>query len=331
MKPSELSSTLEFCIKNHYPVLIAGSPGIGKSDIVTKACENLGVNLIISHPVVSDPTDYKGLPFVVDGHAEFLPFGDLRKLIEATEETVFFLDDLGQAPASVQASAMQLLLARQINGHRVSDKVTFVSATNRREDRAGVQGILEPVKSRFASIIELTVDHEDWIKWAIENDMPVELIAFLRFRPDFINDFKPTREMKNSPCPRTIAFCGKMINQKLPKELEFEVFCGAVGEGFTSEFIAFLKIYRNLPNIDVLIKSPETADVPSDVSTLYALTGALANKANDKNFASIMKYIDRLPTEYGVLFIKDATNRNQKLTYNKAHVDWTTKHYDVLV
>ena len=91
------------------------------------------------------------MPFVTDGQAEFLPFGDLRALIQADKDTVFFLDDLGQAPPTVQAAAMQLILARRINGHHVSDSVTFIAATNRKQDKAGVSGILEPVKSRFAT------------------------------------------------------------------------------------------------------------------------------------------------------------------------------------
>jgi DNA replication protein DnaC len=83
--------------------LFIGPTGVGKTDIVTQACQEANARLIISHPVVSDPTDYKGLPFAdPDGKtARFLPFGDLAELSNAKEETVFFLDDLGQAPASV--------------------------------------------------------------------------------------------------------------------------------------------------------------------------------------------------------------------------------------
>jgi hypothetical protein len=61
------------------PVLIKGAPGTGKTDIVTSACCKAGVELIISHPVgVDEPIDYKGLPALRDGHAEFLPFGALH-------------------------------------------------------------------------------------------------------------------------------------------------------------------------------------------------------------------------------------------------------------
>lgn len=214
MRAKNLSEFLEFSIQNHFPVLIKGKPGIGKSDIVAQACNKLDVDLIISHPVVSDPTDFKGLPFPgEDGIAHFLPFGDLHSLVTATKETVFFLDDLGQAPASVQAACMQLLLARRINGHKVSDNVTFIAATNRREDRAAVNGLLEPVKSRFASIVELEVNTDDWIQWALNNNMPTELISFIQFRPELLDNFEPSKDIINSPMPRTVAYVGKMQNE----------------------------------------------------------------------------------------------------------------------
>ena len=63
MKPTELSDYLSFAIANNFPTLITGKPGIGKSDIVSQAAKVADTKLIISHPVVSDPTDYKGLPF----------------------------------------------------------------------------------------------------------------------------------------------------------------------------------------------------------------------------------------------------------------------------
>src|SRR5688572_28860406 len=158
MTPSQLEGFLAFCFTNRLPVLIKGKPGIGKSDITEQAAIAANCKLIISHPVVSDPTDYKGLPFAMNGEAHFLPYSDLKKLIDAKEPTVFFLDDLGQAPAAVQAACMQLILARQLNGHKISDFVTFLAATNRKEDKAAVSGLLEPVKSRFASIVELEVN-----------------------------------------------------------------------------------------------------------------------------------------------------------------------------
>jgi len=155
--PSQLTTLLTGYFSIREPVLVTGAPGIGKSDIIAQAATANGMGLLISHPVTADPTDAKGLPWPVQGsdHATFLPFGDLYQAINATSPMVWFLDDLGQASPAVQAAFMQLLLARRVNGHALPECVTFAAATNRRIDRAGVSGILEPVKSRFASIVEL--------------------------------------------------------------------------------------------------------------------------------------------------------------------------------
>jgi len=333
MRAKQLKDAIKFAIKNQYPLLIKGAPGIGKTDIVAQAACETGTELIISHPVVSDPTDFKGLPFPnKDGtSAKFLPFGDLLKLIKADKPTLFFLDDLGQAPASVQAACMQLLLARRINGHVVSDDVTFLAATNRRKDKAGVQGILEPVKSRFSAILELEVNIDDWVEWAIENNLPVELIAFIRFRPNLLQNFKPTSDIINTPSPRTVANVGKMMNAHLPKDTEYEMISGAAGEGLAVELLGFLKVYRDLPDIEKLIADPMGADVPDEPSTLFAVCGALSASANKKNMGNIIKFTNRLPAEFQVLLLKDAIKRNKSLTNTKEFSAWAIEHADVIL
>lgn len=325
MKPSELQATLLFAITNNLAVLIKGKPGIGKSDIIEEACLEAKAELIISHPVVSDPTDFKGLPFASNGEAHFLPFNDLKKLIDAKTPTVFFLDDLGQAPAAVQAACMQLILARKINGFKVSDQVTFLAATNRREDKAAVSGLLEPVKSRFASIIELEVNTEDWVRWALgKGNMPTELIAFIRFRPELLDKFEPTKDIINSPSPRTVAHVGKMQNAGIPKGLEFELFKGAAGEGFAAQYKAFLDIYANLPNIDQICLNPDSVEVPTEPSVLYAVSGALAAKMNDVNAKNVFSYINRLPAEIGVACVKDTVTRNSKIVNTRPYIQWAS-------
>jgi len=333
MKASQLQSTIAYAIKHKLPILVKGAPGTGKSDIIAQACTAAGAELIISHPVVSDPTDYKGLPFPVKDKEEatFLPFGDLLRLIKANKPTVFFLDDLGQAPMSVQASCMQLILARRINGHRVSEHVVFLAATNRRQDKAGVMGILEPVKSRFAAIVELEVNVDDWVDWAYKEDMPAELIAFIRYRPNLLHDFKPTADIVNTPCPRTVAYVGNMMKAGIPAGLEYELTGGAAGEGFAAEFIGFLNIYKELPDIPTLIQNPEQAPVPTEPSLLFAICGALVHKAERKNFANILRYANRIPAEFQVLLVKDAIKRNKALSSTPEFSAWAVKHSDLVL
>lgn len=330
MKPSQLLTLLSHTIQAGRPVLITGGPGVGKTDIVTHAAELAGADLIISHPAVADPTDVKGLPWPdKDGlSATFLPFGELSRAVIATRPTVWFLDDLGQAPASVQASFMQLLLARRVNHHVLPDCVTFIAATNRRTDRAGVSGILEPVKSRFATIVELDADLNDWCTWAFAHDINPLLIAFLRFRANLLNDFKATADLMNSPTPRTWSNLAKIEALGLPRDVESGALAGAVGEGASAEYLAFRRIAQELPNIDDLLQDPDKGKIPDQPAALYAVVTGMAARSTMALFPNIVRYAERLTEaakgEFAALLIRDSHRRDAAIASSPAFIKMAT-------
>lgn len=268
------------------------------------------------------------MPYAHNGSADFLPFGHLKQIINAERPTVFFLDDLGQASDAVQAALMQLLLSREINGNKISDHVVFVAATNKKSDKAAVSAILEPVKSRFISIINLEVDPADWIEWATKNNMPTELIAFIQMKPDMLLAFEATHEIKNSPCPRTIANLGAIQNAGFDKEDLAELFIGAAGEKFTTEYMMFLDIYRRAPRFADVITNPETCMLPNETDeTLRNIICAnLKMKANIANFDSIVKYVKRMGDEYAQFIITAIVNDNEALKSTKTYTDWVVRN-----
>lgn len=328
MNANQLKETLTVTMKHRLPVLIKGAPGIGKSDVVTQVAKALKMDLLVMHPVVSDPTDFKGMPFVIDNEASFVPFGDLKVLIDATKPTICFLDDLGQAPACVQAAAMQLILARQINGKKISNKVVFVAATNRRQDRAGVTSILEPVKSRFATILELKADVDTWVEWAFKNRMPEELIGFIRFRPELLHAGEATADIVNHPCPRTIAYAGKLLRAGLKN---IEVLAGAIGEGAAAELIGFLRVHDEMPDIDDIMENPTTAVVPKEMATLYAVSSALISRITEKNASAVFSYAERLPADFCVKMMLDGRRKNAAVCECRQFIKLCSKHQGIVL
>jgi len=330
MRTAQVEQLLRVSIPHGLSALLVGQPGVGKTSIIKQLAEELKYELIIMHPAVSDPTDYKGLPFATpDGKAKFLPFDDLNRLIETDKPTIAFLDDLGQAPASVQAACMQLILERRINGHMISDKVMFTAATNRASDRAGVTPILEPVKSRFVNIIDVDIHVDDWIKWALKEDLPIEVIAFVKYCPSALTDWKPEREIKQQPSPRTIEFMARMFaTGQVPPAIEFDTYKSIVGEGIAGQFVGFIKVMRELPDPDQCIMSPDTAPVPKSPDAAYALAVTLTRKANANNLGNILKYTSRLQKEYDVLFIKFAIEQNKALANTKAYIKWASENHE---
>lgn len=332
--PKDLSIVLAHLMRHKAPIMITGRPGIGKSEIVEQASKDANAELIISHPVVSDPTDYKGLPFGNAKEANFVPFAELRKLINAQRPTVFFLDDLGQASPAVQAAAMQLILARRINGHKVSDDVTFVAATNRRKDKAGVVGILEPVKSRF-SIFELEPTLNDWVDWALTKDwIPLVLINACRWKPEWIREWSPAQRgaIENSPCPRNIVEVAKMMNiPELTGRLRYKVFASRLGSGPATELNAFLDVYNKLPSMKSIIKDPNGALIPHGADAKYAMVGALVEHSNENTFEPIVRYLNRLSAEYSIFYMKDVSKRKRELQGTPTFINWAHRHKEVLL
>jgi hypothetical protein len=331
MRPKDVFALLVESIKAKFPVMLTGQPGVGKTDIVKAVAKAVDHALIVCHLVVYDATDMKGIPYPsADGEtARWLPYGVLKSILGATTPTVVFFDDMGQAPASVQASTMQLLLERAIDGHKVPDCVTFVAATNRRTDKAGVGGILEPVKSRFVTIVNVDAHVDDWCEWALDNGIDPMMVAFHRLRgSELLSAFKPSADMTQSPTPRTWVHCDRITKLKLPFEVMREAAGGSVGADAAGEYFAFREIVAQLPNPDALLMDPDKAMIPNNPSALYAVATALGAKANVNTFDSIARYAERLVGagrgEFAALMIQDSLRRCVELMHTPAWVKLAT-------
>ena len=104
-------------------------------------------------------------------------------------------------------------------------------------------------------------------------------------------DFNPTSDIINSPCPRTIAHVGRILNGNPPEDVRSELIEGAVGAGFAAEFEAFVNIYTKLPSLDDMIKNPTNIAIPEQPDMLYALCGLVAYGINEHNLSNLLSLL----------------------------------------
>jgi hypothetical protein len=326
-------------LKARYNIMFTGMPGIGKTAMIKMVALEMKYDLEIFHPVISDPTDFKGMPWIFqdkDGktHCVFVAFDQLKRLTEATRPVICFLDDFGQAPVAVQAACMQLLHGGEIAGRKLSKHVRFAACTNRKQDRAGVSGILEPVKSRFHGIFELVPELDPWITFAVTVGISPMLVAFMRHRPGWLNGgdegWSPVSDIVNQPCPRTIEHLSDVVNMGFDKVVRPSAYAGAVGKGMANEFYAFEQLVVRMPDIDVVLANPNGAEIPSSPDICYAMIGALHSRMDRANLGNIYKYIDRaFSKELQAVFHFDVVKFNGNLNHHAAYIKFATDNGDL--
>ncbi|UYE97134.1 MoxR-like ATPase [Cyanophage S-TIM61] len=292
---SSLTKSLNTLIENKvkHSVFIWGAPGIGKSSAVTQVAKDKDLELIDLRISQLAPTDIRGLPYTKDGRAYFAP----PSFLPTDGEGILFLDELNMASPSVMGIAQQLILDRQVGDYKVPEGWFIVAAGNRTEDRAAISQMPAPVANRFIHFhIDSSLD--SWKEYAIGAGINEKILAFLNFRPQLLYNFE--KNQSAWPSPRSWEFANTLLNIDLSIE-------SAVGTGAASEFYAYQTIYTELPNVD-LIFDGEDIPVPHEPSLIYAVCGALINRAKTAdNVFKGLKWLMRGTTEdYVGLYMSDA-------------------------
>lgn len=340
MRPSQILASLNCLIDAQQPAMLHGSPGVGKSDVIRQLAKARGLELIDLRLSQLDPVDMRGVPSV-DAKKKITSW-NVPSFLPTEGKGILFLDEINSAAQATQAAAYQLVLDRKLGDYTLPEGWSVIAAGNRTTDRAIVNQMSTALKNRFTHL-NYEVNNDDWCEWALRSNISVEVLGFIRFRPMLLNEFeqrndsKEERErmqrLKNAQAfatPRSWEFLSRVVAQQPPKDLEYELYSGIVGEGCAAEFMGYLKYYRDLPNLDALLMAPDKTEVPEAPATLYALATGLATKATPDNLERVVKYALRMPAEFQVLLMKDAIVRDSALTNTKAFNEWAIKNADVM-
>lgn len=326
MRPTLARAAIEKCIDVKQPIFVWGAPGVGKSSVVKQIASDRQIEIRDLRLSLLDAVDLRGFPHKVNNQMHFAQPAFLPS--DPDSEGILFLDEMNLAPPAVQASAYQLVLDRRIGEYVLPKHWALVAAGNRETDQGATYTMPAPLANRFTHI-DFDVNFEDWCTHAISNHFKSEIVNFIRFRPGLLNDFDPDK--RAFPTPRSWEFVSRIIDNQIPTEIERALISGAVGDGASAELAGFLKIARNLPDPDAILMNPSKADVPTDPATLYALCGALSERASEANFDRLVQYANRMRPEFQVLTLRDAVTRKRELAATQAFSNWAVQNASVLI
>jgi hypothetical protein len=339
---------VETAVENNGHLWLLGPSGCGKTMMVKQSvntvAERLGktYKIIYRNPAMEDTIDNRGaLVGLATGEPRFEPIGEFREIFDdgydpVAEIIVVFLDDFTNAPEPIQKAYMPLLLnnreQRFVQGMPVRDSVVFIVAGNRRKDKSGVRGVLHAVTGRADVIVEILPEVDEWIIWAIQEELPWSVIGCVKWNREIFCVDTPNVDMKKIGNPRNWAALGYVVRDwNVPDHLEYQTYTGAVGQSEAQQFISFREVQDDLPDIDMILLDPENALIPQDnPGAMWATCANLCQVANLDNFEAIVTYTDRMrDREFGVFTIQNVVRAAEELTSTKTYIDWTQRNKGV--
>lgn len=346
MKPKQAKETMIHVLRGGNTPLLIGGTGLGKSAVVSQmAYEIADGRTVRVDKVDPNKNEFGFIDFRLSLYESVdlggLPYIEERKQLRAflgnlpiKGEGILFLDEYGQAHPSLQAVAGQLIYERRIGEYTMPEGWQIVCASNRASDRAGSNKLPSHVIGR-CSLIEFEHDFDNWLEWAIDNDVHPHVMGYLQFQPHALNIFDP-KVITPQPSPRSwVRLSDTLKTKPQPNMIQRMAECD-VGEIQSIEFNNFVKTFTKLPNIESILKGDDVEAV-SDMGLCYATTIALSETVSNANegikfdyFDNALNYVSQFETpEYKIFFVRMTTKRNPELMETSTYAQFKVENQDV--
>lgn len=318
MKVSEFQTFGRRALQHRKPFLVKGPPGVGKTYSFQQMCSQLDMDLIVLCAPLQSPVKVGGYPRPSqdpNGDATHQLFNGIAKAYRATKPTVLLWDDLAMATGETLKSILDTVQFGTIDGKQLPDCVTQCGATNDVGHGAEIMGLIEPMKTRWHTIVSLEPCVDETVQFGLSRGWPADLLAYIRNNPTSINDWKPTKSISvDGSTGRGLEHVAGWINIG---EDNKEVIAGCIGAGHATAYLAFRELQSELPDINAILMSPDSAPVPENPSARLMVCYALAGRMTAGNFGVCVQYLSRLPQMFRAFAVRDAFKAEAMRRENK--------------
>jgi hypothetical protein len=327
-------------------VIGQGEPGIGKSSmlkVLAKQYPEYAISYIDC--TLLDLGDF-ALPYTevveneltgVNKITKFAP--NARFKMHEGKPVIVMLDEIGKAMKAVKNVLLTLMLEHRIGDHYLPEGSIVFGTTNLMSD--GVGDMLEAhARNRVCLVTVRKPDADEWIEWAIGNDVDPTIIAWVKQFPHALASytdlsqkenayiFNPTRAGSGAVVtPRSLEKASFIAKQRgeLGDALTISLLTGTIGESAARDMQAFFTVVDKLPTWDQIIASPKTAKMPDDAVARCILVFSGIARVQKDTLAKWMEYVQRMDKEWQALFATSVMKSPDKQSFcvmNKDFKDW---------
>jgi hypothetical protein len=252
------------------PVFIWGAPGIGKSALVQRFSDEVGIPCVSLLGSQLAPEDLIGVPEIIDGCSRFCP------PVSIARKTPYclFLDELNACSHEVQKAFYSLIHERRIGEYVLPEGSVVIGAGNRAQDNAIVKPMSSALINRMIHV-HLKVSHRDWLEWAGASNIHPLVMQYIQNRPDHLW-MQPPRHEETFSSPRSwhmlsdaLHEYGDGVTDEILQVLAF----GCLSSEHAGQFKAFVKQIRSRFRLKAILDGDMNWPAePQDRDILYFLS-----------------------------------------------------------
>ena len=252
----------------------------------------------------------------LDGQ-DFVRFATNEELgLHFNGPVIIMIDELGKANPMVQNALLRLMLERKVGSYELHPDSIVFATTNLGAENVG--DMLKPhARNRITTVTVKKPGHMDWIEWGINNGIDHTLLGWVKDNPQIFQSFEDLQNPDDNPyiyhprsqraafvTPRSLESASDWLKLLAGEDDQSitAALMGTIGDRAAMDLMAFVRLAHDLPTMQSIKDSPETAKVPQSASAVCMVVyRTLA--AIEKDWVSPwMTYLSRLDMEAQGLF-----------------------------
>lgn len=326
--------------------VLQGDMGNGKSATLTTLGEKFPKHRIFYCDCTTKDVGDLMLPMFseLDQNGQFVRFVTNEELgVHIDGPVIIMVDEFGKANRSVQNALLCLMYERKMGSRKLHEESLVYATTNLGAEAVG--DLLQPhQRNRFCVLTVKKWTNEQWMEWAINNQIDPQVILFAKENPEIFQSFTDVENPEDNQyiyhpkvnraafvTPRSLETASHIckVRDKLGADTTTALLMGCIGEHAARQLNAQFTISDDLVPLDDIKNNPKSAKIPSSGAAQCMMMYRTLSNIDRSWIDAWMDYMDRLPANMQGMFVngvysdKFDKKRQQSVVNNKRFTDFT--------
>jgi len=344
------SVTLQECadlihaVGDSVTVLAQGEMGIGKSSMLKMLQAKLPDHFVCYGDMTTKDVGDFLVPKIrtIDGTevCSFIPNEEFG--FHLNKPIVLMLDEIGKASKAVMNACLRLMLERKLGIYDLP-KGSIVFATTNLANEAIGDNLPPHARNRLAVVKVRKPSADQWIEWALENNIAPEVLLTVKQFPQMLGSFEdfdkasdneyiydPRAPRPAFTTPRSLEKASDIIKKTkgLGLNIMGHTLTGTIGKRATYDMLSIIQLNDELPQWEDVLANPDKCAIPKSPSAVCMLIYSAIQRIEKDDVSKFMKYLDRLSKEAQGLFATSVMRTSKKATVgtNQGFIKWATNN-----